>query len=187
MAIQSRRGDFNDFDPSKLLPGEWAVVLKGDPKAPDGRTVYKCFAAGVVKRMATYEDMKDNIKEATGDVVKEVAEEYTDEIKAATKAASNAAAAAESATNAATTATGSANTAASSATAAAKVANDAAKNVKNDFYGAYGDFPKTGEVDKLYIDTSTSSRKIYSWDATSKKYVATGGGTMYPSGNWFHL
>lgn len=177
MAIQSRRGAYEDFDPNKMLPGEWASVLKDDPKAQDGKSVYMCFAAGDVKRMATYEDMKDNIKEATGDVVQEVTEEYAGEIKAATKAANDAASAAESATSAANTATGSANTAASSATAAAKAANDAAKNVKNDFYGAYADFPATGEPNKLYIDTSSNPEKIYTWDSNTASYKAISGGS----------
>lgn len=176
MAIQSRRGAYEDFDPNKMLPGEWASVLKDDPKAQDGKSVYMCFAAGDVKRMATYEDMKDNIKEATGDVVQEVTEEYAGEIKAATKAANDAASAAESATSAANTATGSANTAASSATAAAKAANDAAQNVKNDFYGAYADFPATGEANKLYIDTSSNPEKIYTWDSNTASYKAISGG-----------
>lgn len=177
MAIQSRRGAYGDFDPNKMLPGEWASVLKDDPKAQDGKSVYMCFAAGDVKRMATYEDMKDNIKEATGDVVQEVTEEYAGEIKAATKAANDAASAAESATSAANTATGSANTAASSATAAAKAANDAAKNVKNDFYGAYADFPETGEENKMYIDTSSNPNKIYTWDSSSASYKLVSGGS----------
>lgn len=177
MAIQSRRGSYGDFDPNKMLPGEWASVLKDDPKAQDGKSVYMCFAAGDVKRMATYEDMKDNIKEATGDVVQEVTEEYAGEIKAATKAANDAASAAESATSAANTATGSANTAASSATAAAKAANDAAKNVKNDFYGAYADFPETGEENKMYIDTSSNPNKIYTWDSASASYKLVSGGS----------
>ena len=177
MAIQSRRGAYGDFAPNKMLPGEWASVLKDDPKAQDGKSVYMCFAAGDVKRMATYEDMKDNIKEATGDVVQEVTEEYAGEIKAATKAANDAASAAESATSAANTATGSANTAASSATAAAKAANDAAKNVKNDFYGAYADFPETGEENKMYIDTSSNPNKIYTWDSVSASYKLVSGGS----------
>ena len=177
MAIQSRRGAYGDFDPNKMLPGEWASVLKDDPKAQDGKSVYMCFSAGDVKRMATYEDMKDNIKEATGDVVQEVTEEYAGEIKAATKAANDAASAAESATDAANTATGSANTAASSATAAAKAANDAAKNVKNDFYGAYADFPETGEENKMYIDTSSNPNKIYTWDSASASYKLVSGGS----------
>lgn len=177
MAIQSRRGAYGDFDPDKMLPGEWASVLKDDPKAQDGKSVYMCFSAGDVKRMATYEDMKDNIKEATGDVVQEVTEEYAGEIKAATKAANDAASVADSAADAANTATGSANTAASSATAAAKAANDAAKNVKNDFYGAYADFPETGEENKMYIDTSSNPNKIYTWDSASASYKLVSGGS----------
>lgn len=31
MAITMRRGDVTKFLPSKLLPGEWAVVLDNDP------------------------------------------------------------------------------------------------------------------------------------------------------------
>ena len=31
MAVQTRRGAYENFDPSKLLAGEWATVLSGDP------------------------------------------------------------------------------------------------------------------------------------------------------------
>ena len=34
MAIQMRRGEYGKFDPEKLLPAEWAVVLSGDPNTP---------------------------------------------------------------------------------------------------------------------------------------------------------
>ena len=71
MAIQSRRGAYGDFDPDKMLPGEWASVLKDDPKAQDGKAVYMCFSAGDVKRMATYEDMKNNIQEATAEIIEQ--------------------------------------------------------------------------------------------------------------------
>ena len=60
MAIQMRRGKFTEFLPSKLMPGEWAVVQGDDPDASDGKSVYVAFAAGVVKRMATYTDMVDS-------------------------------------------------------------------------------------------------------------------------------
>lgn len=53
MAIQMRRGEYAQFDPSRMLPGEWAVVLSGDSDATDGRTAYICFAAGDVKRVLT--------------------------------------------------------------------------------------------------------------------------------------
>lgn len=64
MAIQHRRGEYEKFAPSKMLPGEWAVVQTDDPKAKDGMAVYMAFAAGVVKRMATYEDMRDDLTTA---------------------------------------------------------------------------------------------------------------------------
>lgn len=57
MAIQHRRGQFPQFDPTRLVPGEWAIVLSGDPATSDGRAAYICFAAGSVKRVATYEDL----------------------------------------------------------------------------------------------------------------------------------
>lgn len=57
MAIQTRRGSYNDFDPEKLLPGEWAAVTDGDPEGRDGTSIYMCFGPGQVKRMATYEDV----------------------------------------------------------------------------------------------------------------------------------
>ncbi len=50
MAIQNRRGIFSDFDPDKMIPGEWGVVLSGDPDSKDGSSVYMCFRAGGVKR-----------------------------------------------------------------------------------------------------------------------------------------
>lgn len=61
MAIQDRGGKKEDFDPDKMLPREWAVCT-------DTKEVYKCFAAGDVRRMATYEEMVENINNATEDV-----------------------------------------------------------------------------------------------------------------------
>ena len=58
MAITMRKGEYKDFDPAKMLPGEWAVVLAGDQVVPDGKSAFICFGAGNVKRMATYEEMK---------------------------------------------------------------------------------------------------------------------------------
>lgn len=69
MAILVRRDDYGDFDPSKLRAGEWAAVLEDDPDTKDGKAIYMCFAAGNVKRMATYEDMKDNMENLTDDML----------------------------------------------------------------------------------------------------------------------
>ena len=63
MAIQMRRGSFTDFDPSKMLPGEWAVMLSGDDTT-DGYAVYICYQAGVVRRVVTSDELSalsDNI------------------------------------------------------------------------------------------------------------------------------
>ena len=80
MAIQNRRGLKKDFDPTKMLPGEWAVTI--DPET-ENQMVYMCFAPGVVKRMGTYEDFKDQIDEATG----EIKEEYLAAVESASSEA----------------------------------------------------------------------------------------------------
>jgi len=53
MAIQMRRGQYADFDPSKMTPGEWAVAIDNDTTK---QIIWMCFAPGVVKRIGTYED-----------------------------------------------------------------------------------------------------------------------------------
>lgn len=68
MAIQVRRGQKKDFQPQKLLPGEWAVSIDA---ATDNQIVWMCFAPGVTKRMGTYEDFKRQIEEATADILNE--------------------------------------------------------------------------------------------------------------------
>ena len=125
MAIQNRRGPSAKFDPSKLLPGEWAVKL-------DTKEIYMCYAAGDVRRMATYEEMVENINEATKDVQDMFTEEVRAAIQAATTAEYQANMAATSANSAATSARNaaeSANTSANNANAAALNANNAADAV----------------------------------------------------------
>ena len=68
MAIQMRRGMRKDFQPTKLLPGEWAVSIDA---ATDNQIVWMCFAPGVTKRMGTYEDFKKQIEEATAEILEE--------------------------------------------------------------------------------------------------------------------
>lgn len=81
MAILMRGGAYADFDPSKLKPREWAVVLENDPSARDGKAIYICFAAGVVKRISTYEDMYDDLLTATDDIREQYIQAFN-EIKA---------------------------------------------------------------------------------------------------------
>lgn len=73
MAIQMRKGLKADFDPTKMLPGEWAVAIDSDTS---NQIVWMCFAAGVVKRMGTYEDFKAQIRDATKDIRDEYVTEF---------------------------------------------------------------------------------------------------------------
>lgn len=60
-----RRGNPEDFDPTKMLPGEFAVTTGTDRKA---RKLYICFAPGIVKQLGTYEDFEDQIQDATEEI-----------------------------------------------------------------------------------------------------------------------
>jgi hypothetical protein len=79
MAIQNRRGNYADFTPTKMVPGELAVVLQNDPNAHDGKAIYIAFAAGSAKRLATYEDMVDQILDACEEAVAIAVVESTEE------------------------------------------------------------------------------------------------------------
>ena len=75
MAIQMRRGKKADFDPTKMLPGEWAVSIDSDT---NNQIVWMCFRAGVVKRMGTYEDFRAQIAEATADIRQEYINDFNE-------------------------------------------------------------------------------------------------------------
>lgn len=124
MAITMRHGPYNKFDPQKLRTSEIAVVTEGDPHASDGRAVYVCFSPGDVKRMATYEDMVENVDASCKEVIDNHIEE---KVGVALKACEDATKAAQDAKTNADKAVSSANTAASSADTAAKSANEAAE------------------------------------------------------------
>lgn len=97
MAIQMRRGAYVNFNPAKLMPGEWAVVVSGDSGAKDGKAAYICFAAGDVKRVATYEDMVDNVHDAVDQNNGAIIKEITDAANRASQQASGAASRADAA------------------------------------------------------------------------------------------
>ena len=135
MAITMRHGPYSKFDPQKLRTGELAVVTEGDPHASDGKAIYQCFSPGDVKRMATYEDMVNQIDEAGGEVIDNHIEEKVGvALKAcedATRAAENAKTNADKAVSGANTATNTANKAAETASKAAETASKAAEDCKN--------------------------------------------------------
>lgn len=135
MAITMRHGPYNKFDPQKLRTAETAVVTEGDPHASDGKAIYQCFSPGDVKRMATYEDMVDQIDEAGGEVIdNHIDEKVGTALKAcedATKAAQDAKTNADKAVSSANTAASSASTAANTANKAAETASKAAEDCRN--------------------------------------------------------
>lgn len=130
-----RHGPYNKFDPQKLRTAEGSVVTEGDPHASDGKAIYLCFSPGDVKRMATYEDMVDQIDEAGGEVIdNHIEEKVGTALKAcenATKAAQGAKTNADKAVSGANTATNTANKAAETASKAAETASKAAEDCKN--------------------------------------------------------
>lgn len=75
--IQHRRGSYNDYDPSKLLPGEIAVTQSNDPNSPDGRAIYIATAAGNVKRLASADELKSDIETALQDAIPKFVDEAT--------------------------------------------------------------------------------------------------------------
>lgn len=117
MAIQNRRGSYTNFDPAKMVAGEFAVVRDGDPNSSTGRSVYLCFEPGIVKRLADYEDI--------GDMVAEVAEEYIQDFDDAVSALTTLIPDTEQAKDDATAAAEAANEAAEAASAVVQAGNDA--------------------------------------------------------------
>lgn len=75
MAIQMRHGPKANFDPQKMLPGEWAVSIDQET---ENQIVWMCFRAGVVKRMGTYEDFKEQITEIADEIAKEYKETFNE-------------------------------------------------------------------------------------------------------------
>lgn len=86
MAILMRRGAYEDFNPDKMLPAEWAIILSGDPVVSDGKSAFICFAAGVVKRIATHEDMVQQFNDMLEDTIVDL----TDGVNMATANANSA-------------------------------------------------------------------------------------------------
>lgn len=105
MAIQNRRGAYGDFNPDKLKSGEWATVMSGDPNAADGRATYLCYEPGIVKRMASFEDMEENVELSLDHIF----DRFTADMNAAFDNANAALATMQTATTAANNATKAAN------------------------------------------------------------------------------
>ena len=116
MAIKMRRGAYADFDPSKLEGAELAVVQQDDPNTTDGKAVYIAFQPGQAKRLATYEDIQNEVAQVTEDIAQELTQQFEeaieDDVQAAQTAATNASTSAQTATTKASEAAASATQAA---------------------------------------------------------------------------
>lgn len=159
MAIQTRRGAYDDFDPAKMLPGELATVTSGDPGADDGRSVYACFAAGDVKRMATYEDMQENISQVTQDIQEDFTAQLTQKISQADTAISQA------------------QTAISEANTAAQGANEAKQEAL-----------EAAEAAESYVLGDISNKTVVFSEASTRENINTGESTSTLFGKikkWF--
>lgn len=166
MALQHRRGGYNDLNPSRLLPGEPAAALYDDPFSSDGRALYYCFAPGAVKRVTMYEDFLDYFGESKQEILQWITDtanadfktEYAtirDEAKEAEAArvdAETARARAEKARSSAETARASAET----ARAAAETEREA---VIDEFEGKVAD----GFFDGATFTPSVSESGLLSW------------------------
>lgn len=66
MAIQMRRGEYDDFDASRMLAGELAVVVSGDPET-EGGALYVATAAGNATRVAFADEVPTEDATTTSD------------------------------------------------------------------------------------------------------------------------
>ena len=157
MAITHRKGDYNDYDPSRMRPAEFGITLMNDPKAVDGRAVHIAFAAGEDKTLMTFEDAETMIEiaaeEATAAATSQAQQYANNSASSATQSRSyarggtssrsgedtdnamyyknQAANSATAASNSATAASGSASTASTKASEAATSATTASGYADN--------------------------------------------------------
>lgn len=124
---RQRGGPYSKFDKTKTLPREFQIVESGDPNTKDGRAVYIAFEAGEPKRLSTYEDMQEEIDNATEEIQGTLTSGVDKKIKEADAAITSA----KSAATKANTATTNANTATDSANKAADNANKAVENIQS--------------------------------------------------------
>lgn len=196
MAIQVRRGNEADFDPSKMLPGEWAVSL-------DTKYVRMCFAPGVCVRMATYEAFEEDmvkieailkeaqtieeavskiyeeVKQAVIDVeiAKESATTATEKAEEAKAYANSANESAQSAETASISAQQSAEVSAQNAETSVESADSAKNSETNAATNANLAVQKAGEASTSAQNASDSEESARMYSENSQSYAVGGTGT----------
>lgn len=80
MAIQNRRGQYTDFNPSNMVAGEFAVVQSGDENTTSGKAVYMAFGPGDVQRLVTDEEMSAEVGEQVDAQIADALETKVDKV-----------------------------------------------------------------------------------------------------------
>lgn len=173
--ILMRRGQEANFDPNKMMPGEWAVSL-------DSKFVRMCFSPGVCIRMATYEAFEADMEQireilAECQTVEEAVQRIYEDIKDVAvdverieAAAASALKSEENALNSANSAVQSANTATQKATEAAGSANIASTKAEQATEGANTATQKASEA-------AESADNVKNMSDVSQSYAVGGTGT----------
>lgn len=173
--ILMRRGQEVNFDPSKMIPGEWAVSL-------DSKYVRMCFQPGVCVRMATYDAFEADMVQirrilAECQTVEEAVQRIYEEIKNVAvdverieTAAANALKSEQNALNSANSASQSANTATQKANEASESANTTSAKAEQATEGARIATEKASEAEN-------SAENVRNMSDVSQSYAVGGTGT----------
>lgn len=173
--ILMRRGQEVNFDPNKMMPGEWAVSL-------DSKFVRMCFSPGVCIRMATYEAFEADMEQirqilAECQTVEEAVQRIYEDIKDVAvdverieAAAASALKSEKNALNSANSASQSANTATQKASEAAGSANIASTKAEQATQGASTATQKASEA-------AGSADNVRNMSSLSQSYAVGGTGT----------
>ena len=173
--ILMRRGQEVNFDPNKMMPGEWAVSL-------DSKFVRMCFSPGVCIRMATYEAFEADMEQIRGilaecqtveEAVQRIYEDIKDvavDVERIETAAANALKSEQNALNSANSASQSANTAVNKASEAAGSANIASAKAEQATQGANTATQKASEA-------AGSADNVRNMSDVSQSYAVGGTGT----------
>lgn len=173
--ILMRRGQEANFDPNKMMPGEWAVSL-------DSKYVRMCFSPGVCIRMATYEAFEADMEQIRGiltecqtveEAVQRIYEEIKDvavDVERIEAAAASALKSEKNALNSANSASQSANTATQKASEAVGSANIASTKAEQATQGASTATQKASEA-------AGSADNVRNMSEVSQSYAVGGTGT----------
>lgn len=182
MAIQMRRGNYSDFDPTQLLPGEWAVAISDGNKR-----VFMCFARpGDVIEIPTVESIIDvhEIEELKDETVaaKEDAEDAAEDAQGYASSAQTSATQAQAATITNITATVDGNVGTPEVTVTKTSTDPDPKTFRFDFKNIKGVKGDTGSKgDTGTTPDISASATVDANTGTPAVQVTKGGTTASPS------